>query len=54
MSYIDQRIREMDYYFDSVQRSVKGIRELMGEDSKGTGVDRKIKRKYEFYNFFIW
>lgn len=45
MSYIDQKIREMDYYFESVQRSVMSIKELMEKDHQDSATNKKIKRK---------
>ena len=43
MSKVDQKIREMDYYFEDVQRTNLEIEELMAADPEQN--QRKIKKK---------
>lgn len=45
MSQIDQKIREMDFYFEDAQKTNREIEELMENDEHNDRNSRQIKKK---------
>ena len=45
MSQVDQKIREMDFYFEDVQKTNKEIEQLMKYAEESTSYNRNLKKK---------